>query len=101
MASASASRDMSAVGTELPVLDAVRNPLARDVPDVALALQQLVDLGLVDVESHRAETGVHERLHQRQAHVAEPDDANHGGLVLNGQQQGMFGLYSSSHADPL
>ena len=71
------------------------------MPDVALALEKLVDFGLVNIKSQRVETGVHERLHQRQANVSEPDDANHGRLVLKRREQGMLGLYSSGHACPL
>ena len=51
--------------------------------DVALSCFELVDLRLIDVETHAPKTGSRERTNQRQTHVAQADDANDGLLVLN------------------
>ena len=51
--------------------------------DVAAAGQKLIDLGLIDVESHGAESGRDKGPDQRQADIAQSDDADFGRLVLN------------------
>ena len=60
---------------ELAVLDHFGQVLGRDVGDVAAAGHQLGDLALVDVEADHAEAGARELHRQRQADVAEADDA--------------------------
>ena len=58
------------------------------MPDVAFAGQQPIDLGLVDVETHRAKAGRHKGADQRQADVAQANDAHDGGFLLNRFAQG-------------
>jgi hypothetical protein len=47
--------------------------------DVAAALAERLDLRRVDVEADRAEAGLGEAAHERQAHVAQADHAHGGG----------------------
>ena len=49
--------------------------------DVAFAGQELIDLGLVDVEAKGAKTAGDERPHQRKSDVSEPDNADFGRFV--------------------
>ncbi len=62
-------------GDELAALDDLGEVLGRDVGDVAAAGHQLGDLALVDVVADHAEAGARELHRQRQADVAESDDA--------------------------
>ncbi|MEI6160582.1 MAG: tripartite tricarboxylate transporter substrate-binding protein, partial [Roseococcus sp.] len=57
--------------------------LARDVLDVALAPGELVHLARVEVVAGHAEAGPRELDHQRQAHVADPDDDDVDVLALD------------------
>ena len=70
-------------GHEAAVGDVLGDPLRGDVLDVAAAGQELIDLGLIDVESHGAETGGDEGPDQRQADIAQSDDADFGRFALN------------------
>ncbi len=58
-ASASDSRDMSAVGENLPSSTTRLDPVARNVVDVTLSLAESIDLVLVDVESDRGEPSLY------------------------------------------
>ena len=65
------------------VSNAGRNPLAREMLDVALAGQQSVDLARIDVKSVRCETRIDKGAHQRQSDVAQANDPNGCRLVRN------------------
>ena len=55
--------------------------------DVGFAFVEFVDFGFVDVEAQNLITDVHITEHQRQADIAQADDADFGGFIckfLNG-----------------
>ena len=66
-------------------------PLGRNVLDVAAAGQELIDLVLINVEAHRLHAAGNEGPDQRQADVAQADDAHRCSLVLNCLFEGGFG----------
>ena len=51
--------------------------------DVAATGQELLDLGLIDVESHGAEAGRDKGPDQRQTDIAQANDTDFSGLALN------------------
>ncbi len=70
-------------GHELAVGHVLGDPLGRNVLDVAAAGLELIDLGPINVEAHRLHTAGDEGADQRQADIAQADDAHLGSLVLN------------------
>ena len=66
-----------------------RQPLGRDVLDVALPGIQHVHLDRIDIEAGDTEALAADRLGQRQADIAEPDDADIG--VATPDARGHFG----------
>src|SRR5438105_14255183 len=61
--------------------------LGRDVLDVRLAARRLGDLGRVDVEAEHGEAMGAEDPGEREADVAEADDADFGLALLDARQQ--------------
>jgi len=58
--------------------------------DVGFAAGQRLDLGRVDVEADHAVASLSKAQHQRQADVAEADDADDCRFVLQLGDQGVF-----------
>ena len=83
MASGSASREKSVVASSRAGRDRSLDPLAIDVFDVALPLLELIDLGRVDVETDDVEALFGECEGEREADVAEADDADKGGTIID------------------
>ena len=71
-------------GHEAPVSHAAADPLRGNMLDIAVAGQKLIDLGPIDVEPHRAESGRDKGPDQGQADIAQSNNANLGRLALNG-----------------
>jgi hypothetical protein len=51
-----------------------------DVPDITLTAQEMELFGFIDVEADHVEPGAGISEQERQAYIAEADDANHGCL---------------------
>ena len=63
----------------------------RDVLDVGLALVQLADAGLVDVDAEDLEPGLGQFDGERQADVAQADDAQPGGALVEAGDEDLGG----------
>ena len=85
IASASANRCMSAVGSNRPPVEAFADPRGGNVLDVAFARLQTIDFPLIDVEPQRPIAGGDKRPYQRQADVSQADHADTGRLLANGR----------------
>ena len=64
--------------------------VGRDVFDIGFAVVQFIDLFGVDVETQHLEAGFGVAQHQRQADVAQADDADCGGFVAEFADGGLF-----------
>ena len=79
-ASAWAMRKRTDVGIELAASERRRNVSGGDVLDVALAAQEMELFAFVDVEADHMKPGAGIGEEERQADIAETDDADGGGL---------------------
>ena len=84
-------------GFQVTGLDEFRNRLGRNVGDIRHALFERLDLARVRVHAGDFESGLAEHHGQRQTHIAESEDGDLGGLVLQFLDEGSFG----GHGVPL
>jgi hypothetical protein len=80
--------DARKVGRRLgPPAERLRDAVDADVPDVRLSAVQLFRLFGIDVEAERLEAALFEQEDERQADVAESDDADRRGARFDRLQK--------------
>jgi hypothetical protein len=67
----------------MAALDELADLRRRNILDVGTSTLKLTYALLVDVDARDAEAGFGELDSERQAHVAQPDDAEVGGALLD------------------
>ena len=71
-------------GAETFAADDFREPAVRHRVDIGAAVIEPLHLRGIDVEADGLESSARDGGAQRQAHIAEPDDAGNRGAVRNG-----------------